>query len=406
MINTIKHGLWTFDYDTKKSNIYSTNLEMYDDFSFKYNNDSIINKYDGNKQYLTEYDLNDFRRAANIHKIARNTAKKYLITGGKIADLVDNVYDIILKLCKLDGNTYFINGAPYDNFCGIAFPVGVNINNVVAHDSKTFLLDDDRTFCLGDVVKIDIGVHVNGRIIDSAFTHIITNSDNVNNGTSMNEDNLYFNLLEASRESMINAIKMASPDQNLLEMSETINEIIESYEISIGNDILPIYSVKGIGGHNIEHYKIHANKMILSFPDSEIQKSMRMEEDEVYAIETFATTGTGELTQETDATKYTHFIENKDVNDIKKKEKKQFEKFELYNWLQKTRRGLPFCSEWLEKTKIPKLEKSFKLGVNSGQIMIYPPLYDIKGSVVSQFEHTIHVKDGSAIEIFSLSSDY
>jgi len=402
-IKLMKHGNWNFEYnstsksDLGKCNIFCTDIESIDQLIFKQNKHNI-------QSQLSEKVLEDFRRASAIHKIARKKAVSMIYTGARLADLVNSVEDIILRLCKQDPSSYFIKGSNSNNVAGIAFPIGVNINNVVAHDTKTKAILDDRKFSRGDVVKIDIGVHINGHIIDSALTHIVTDKPGIHD-----HENIYNSVLDASRESMFIAIKMAGSDQRLHEISESISEIIKSYEVDIGSETIPIKPVQGIGGHNINQYQIHGGKLILSEPDQKLQRDTRMEEGEIYGIETFASTGYGIMTQNTEMDKCTHFMEApydeiESDKSITKKDKKYFRQSELYNWL-KTRRGLPFSSSWLDYKNIPKLEKISKLGIQTGQLIAFPPLHDEVNSVVAQFEHTICVNDGS-IEIFSLGEDY
>lgn len=404
-----KHSTWKFEYNQRK-NIFRTDVLDIDDNVFVQFKGE--NKNENKDGILTESDLDDFRKASIIHKVARKQARKYLYPGGKLSELVDNVELTILKLTKQGTSTkYFLEGSPDNNRAGIAFPVGVNINNVVAHDSKTVLIDDDRYFVLGDVVKIDIGVHINGRIIDSAFTHIISSKAGITD-----DESIYVPLLEASRDSMFSTIKMSGPDQLLVELSENIKEIIESYEIDLKGDMMPIRPVDGIGGHNIKQYEPHGGKYILCVPNEEFQGEKRMEEDEIYAIETYATTGLGQITQNDTLAYCTHFKANNalDALNVTKKEKKIFRNLPLYEWM-KTRYGMPFSSSWLQtkQTKlIDKYDKAIKLGLATKQIDAYPPLYDETNSVVAQFEHTIHIGNNyndenmDTIEIFSLGDDY
>lgn len=422
----IVYGNWSFEYNPKQ-NIYSSNVDSYERGIFehaidKYSNSNLTNSdledlprkshnltnedledFSRKSHNLTNADLEDFRRASLIHKIARKKALSMLYTGGKLADLVTSVEELILKMCKQDLGTYFLKGSDITNNAGLAFPIGVNINNVVAHDSLLKSLDN-REFFAGDLVKIDIGVHINGRIIDSAFSHIVTDEPGHHDSS-----NIYNSVLEASRDSMFNAIKLAGPDQRLYEMSETISEIIKSYEVDMGGSSLPINPVAGIGGHDIKQYQIHGGKLILSNPDIDIQGDSIMEEDEIYAIETYATTGSGVMTQNTELDACTHFMENSQTDietnkAITKKEKKHFKATDLHSWL-KTRQGLPFSSTWIDTRKVTKINKSMNLGISSGQLLAYPPLCDEKNSVVAQFEHTIHV-GSDFVEIFSLGNDY
>jgi methionyl aminopeptidase len=395
----IRHGGWSFDFN-QRSNRYLVDVESCENHEFnQVTEDHKI--CETTKTGLTETDLEDFRRASLIHKIARKRALTFLYAGGKLADLVDSVENIILKMCNQDPKTYYNNLQT----SGLAFPVGVNINNVVAHDSKYMIIGgkkDQREFFAGDVVKVDIGVHINGRIIDSAFTHIITEKPGIHDTES-----IYNSVLDASKDSMFNAIKLAGPDQRLDEMSEVISEIIESYEVNMGDTVtLPIRPVTGIGGHNIQQYRIHGGKLILSRPDYAIQGDQRMEEDEIYAIETYATTGAGIMTQNDQNNLCTHYMQKypEEITKATKKEKKQYEKMELYDWI-KTRNGLPFSSAWIDTTKIHKIDKALKMGITSDQLNAYPPLYDESNSVVAQFEHTVHIGSNS-VEIFSLGEDF
>jgi methionyl aminopeptidase len=95
----------------------------------------------------------------------------------------------------------------------------------------------------GDVLKVDIGVHVKGRIVDSAFT--------------LNWEPTYDKLLEAVKASTDAGIRVSSPcaalavsdftpfvqasgiDVRLGEVGTAIQEVMESYEVQIGSKIIP-----------------------------------------------------------------------------------------------------------------------------------------------------------------------
>jgi methionyl aminopeptidase len=401
---------WKFEYNPMQNIFRTDHLEDIDNDVFvKYDGGTKVNAEPG-ENVLTDSDLADFRRAALIHRLVRSEARQYLYPGGKVADLVDAVEAMTLRLTKQNPETYYMKGSAKGTDAGIAFPVGVNINNVVAHDSKTTVIKDNRKFTLGDVVKVDIGVHNNGRIIDSAFTHIVSTQRGVSD-----PDNLYNTVLEASRDSVFSTIKLAGPDQSLYELSENIEEIINSYELDVAGSTMPIRPVEGIGGHNILKHQIHGGKLILCVPDEELQGELRMREDEVYAIETYASTGLGQITQNDTMAQCTHFMETEHDaieknRSITKKDKKHFRKLPFYKWMQ-TRKGLPFSSSWLQdgyNREIPKMDKAFKAGIATGQMVAYPPLNDEPAAVVAQFEHTIHLgsRGRDTVEIFSLGEDY
>ena len=70
---------------------------------------------------------------------------------------------------------------------------------------------------------------------------------------------------------------------------------MESYEVEIRGQAFPVKAVRNICGHDIKHYRIHGGKSIPFIKNSDQTK---MEEGEVFAIETFGTTGRGVLTED------------------------------------------------------------------------------------------------------------
>lgn len=407
---------WNIDY---KNNNNIFRIDDVDDINVVNDiNNEVFVRYEDVNDYNAKYEDNsDYRKAAVIHKLARSVARDYLHANGRLADLVDGVENAILKFTKQDPDTYFEHGSKYNgkNHAGIAFPVSVNINNTVAHDTKIIKCRDDRTFCLGDIVKVSIGVHVNGRIIDSCFTHIIGEKAGVSYDESM-----YAPLLEASADSMMSAIKMSGVDARLIEISEVIEEVITSYQINTNSLSIPISPVYNIGGHSMDVNVEHGKKMIFCSPNEKVQGNSKMEEGEIYAMGTYASTGIGNATHNTSEPDMncTHFMINDSLADVAtKKEIKHFRKTDFYKW-SKTRKGLTFSSAWLysdlryndygiltSEPHIKKLDKAMELAIQSEQMLCYPPVEDEKSARVSHFQHTIRVGD-RCVEIFSLGDDY
>lgn len=327
--------------------------------------------------------LNDLRYAADCHKKIRKEINKYIKPNIKYIDICNFVDKKINQI--MDNNNLDL---------GIAFPVGISVNNIVAHDSAYLL--DDRIITKNDIVKLDLGIHKNGYIIDSAYSF------------SFNK-HLYKPLIEATKEATFNAIKLLSPDMLITEISENIKETINSYEIELNNKIYKINPVKGIGGHNIKKYNIHGGQIILcdndSYPD--IYKNQRVLENEIYAIETFASTGLGDLIQSN--IPITHYMLNKNIN-IKNYKFKFSSTNKIYNWIIKNRLTLSFNSTWINKFYENKNE-NIKVSVGINELMKndiitgYPPLEDKKNTFTSQCEHTIYLHDYGK-EVLSYSDDY
>jgi methionyl aminopeptidase len=329
--------------------------------------------------------LENLKKAADIHYKVRTECKQYIKTNQSYYDIVNLYQEHIQKYS--------------DSNSGIAFPLGFSVNNICAHDSSYY--GDIRKLNKNDILKIDIGIHYNGYIIDSAQTIIVDNYIN-----NMNEYTK--NLINSTIDATNTAIKNSGVDVRLYELSELIYETINSYD-----NIKPI----GIlGGHNIKQNVIHGGKLILCKPHA-IQTDMKMEENEIYAIETFASTGTGNLINLDSITHYKQ-----------KRLDKMADKFmKLYDCKDfiKNRNGLPFNYDWIyrdinrdnnkdinnnnknnNKLKIDKIKKELTTLTKTNIIEAYPPLSDTnKNALTSQLEHTIYVKESGIINL-SKFDDY
>jgi methionyl aminopeptidase len=108
--------------------------------------------------------LNDYRKAAEIHRQVRQYVQTIAKPGVTMSKLADEIEDGVRALT---GHQGIEPGDPLK--AGLAFPTGLCLNNIAAHwtpnpGGKEVVLQYD------DVLKVDFGVHVNGRIVDSAFT--------------------------------------------------------------------------------------------------------------------------------------------------------------------------------------------------------------------------------------------
>jgi methionyl aminopeptidase len=80
-------------------------------------------------------------------------------------------------------------------------------------------------------------------------------------------------------------------DVRISDVSAAIQEAMESYEVELpGGKTLPVRPVRNLCGHNIARHRIHGGK---SIPFVRNRDQTKMEEGEVFAIETFGTTGRG-----------------------------------------------------------------------------------------------------------------
>lgn len=79
------------------------------------------------------------------------------------------------------------------------------------------------------------------------------------------------------------------------DIGAAIKEVMESYEVEIGGKTFPVKAVRNITGHDILQYHIHGSKQV---PFIKNKNRGKMEEGEVFAIETFGSTGKGVLTDD------------------------------------------------------------------------------------------------------------
>lgn len=308
-------------------------------------------------------------KAANVHKkvgeIVRNTIKP----GMALKDIALFIED------NIKTNIEFDNNKPLDR--GIAFPVGLSLNNCAAHYTPNY---GDNTIILTekDILKIDYGTHINGTIIDSAFT--------------LHFDNKYDEFIQISKDITNYGVSLCGPDVVLGDIGQLIAEYIESKEIILDNKVIQLKTMTELSGHSISKYDIHSGKAV---PNTRIFYPLRMQENEFYAIEPFITTGNGKNIIKEPNSHYMLTREyEKELYNVKEDEKK------LVNIILNNYYTLPFCQKWLYNINntidynglLKKLE-------NKKIVNTYPPIYDINKSIVSQFEHTIFIKKNGIINL-------
>ncbi len=89
------------------------------------------------------------------------------------------------------------------------------------------------------------------------------------------------------------------------DIGAAVQEVMESYEVEIGGKIFPVKAVRGLGGHDIKRYRIHGDKQV---PFVKNNSRDKMEEGEVFAIETFGSTGKGRVNDDVRVESYTTLI--------------------------------------------------------------------------------------------------
>ena len=270
-------------------------------------------------------------------KILRSSAQGVRI-GASYLDLVESIEEQVRE-----------EGA------ALAFPLNLSLNEDAAHDTAS--PGDVRVFAKGDVAKLDLGIQIDGYIADTATT------------IDLGSNSL---LLEASGQALDAAIKVIRPGATAGDLGAAIQKEIEC------RGYRPI---SNLTGHGLDRYILHRSPTI---PNVGIHGGVVLEEGMVFAIEPFATTGSGHVGEKTRKEIYSQ-VSQKPV------------RIPLARTIMskiKDRQGLPFARRWLDEKK---LDITLPALVRSQVLHVYPVLSDIPGSLVSQHEHTVIVTSDGCI---------
>jgi methionyl aminopeptidase len=318
---------------------------------------------------LHQYDYDKIRLAAECHRQVRRYAQSYIRPGMTMTDICQRLERKTHELIKANGLE-----------CGWGFPTGCSLNWVAAHYTPNY--GDNTVLQQEDVCKLDFGVQVGGRIVDSAFTIAF--------------EPKYDPIIEATQEGTNVGIKEAGIDARFNDIGEAIQETIESYEIELNGKTTPIKPVRNLNGHSMEAYRIHAGKSVGIVKNGD---NTRMEENEFYAIETFASNGKAYVVEDLECSHYMKIF-NAGHAPLRVKSSKA-----LLHAIEQNFGTLAFCRRWLDDIGQTRHIMALKNLVDNDLVQSYPPLCDQRGSYVSQMEHTILLRP-TCKEVVSRGDDY
>lgn len=326
-----------------------------------------------NVEFLTEY-----RQAAEVHREVRKYAQQNIKPGMSLTEIAEMVEN---GTRALTGHQGLEEG---DNILGgVAFPTGLSLNHCAAHYTPN--AGNKMTLSQEDVMKVDFGVHINGRIVDSAFTVAF--------------EPKYDTLLAAVKDATDTGIRLAGIDARLGEIGEGIQEAMESYEVELDGKTHPVKAIRNLNGHTISQYSIHGGSAGKSVPIVKSATTEKMEEGEVYAIETFGSTGKGYVHDDMETSHYAK------VSDAPKVALRVQSAKSLLRTIDKNFGTLPFCRRYLDRLGHDKYLLGLNNLVQSGIVQDYPPLVDVKGSYTAQYEHTILLRP-NVKEVITRGDDY
>ncbi|MCL2687606.1 MAG: type II methionyl aminopeptidase [Methanobrevibacter sp.] len=299
-----------------------------------------------------------YEKAGKIVSKVRNDAIKLIKDDLLILDLVEFAESEIQKL-----------GA------GIAFPCNVSVNEITAH--YTSPANDETKILTGDLVKLDIGAHIDGYIADSAIT-IMAPGKNLEEKYDTDTINKYKELIESSDAGLEAAISTVRPGVEVGKIGAAVEEAINSYGFK---------PISNLAGHSLEQWNLHSG---LSIPSINDKNTNKLKEGDAIAIEPFATDGVGWVID----TPHTYIFRY-----LKDKPFRMLHTQKILREIKANYADLPFSIRWLAKEfNVNRLNRSMRELSQASAIYPYPALKEKTDCWVSQSEHTVVVEgDGCTI---------
>ncbi len=291
----------------------------------------------------------NYIKAGKIASEVREYARTQDHTGRTLSEICNDVENEIIKK----------GGEP-------AFPVNVSLNDIAAH--YTAVPNDPTVVKNTDVLKIDVGVHIDGYIADTAVT--------------VSFDSKYQDLIDIAQRALDEAIGIARSNTRVSDIGRIIEKTITKYGCK---------PIQNLSGHSLERYTIHAGQSIPNIWT--IGHSFNLSVNNVYAIEPFVTTKDGQ------GIVYEGKVKNIfGITSRKRTKDQRADEFLEYLWNKfKT---LPFALRWVvkdyeEKEALSLLETLLK----KKNVHAYPILVEGSNRIVAQAEHTIIPQESNTITI-------
>ncbi len=286
----------------------------------------------------------NFEKAGKIAASVLKEAPKLVLPGESYFDIAESLEKMIVDA----------GGKP-------GFPAGISINEIAAH----FTPEADNAILIGetDLVKIDIGAQIDGCIGDTAVTVDLSGE--------------HGKLCEASSAALDAALAFIKPGVYVGDIGAAVEKEI------VSRGYRPI---ENLTGHKIEPYILHAG---VDVPNVGGHQGYMVQEGDIFAIEPFASTGSGHVAD----TSQVEIFALQSTPKLRMKYSRELMEYIIGNYF-----SLPFAERWLRGVFQSRLTLSTALRelLNSGALHPYPVLRDTGKGMVSQFEHTVIVEHDSA----------
>ena len=289
-------------------------------------------------------------KAGDIASRARDYGAQLVTPGKKASEICEAVESYIREL----------GGKP-------AFPCNLSINDVAAHYTPG--LRDDVVIPDDAVVKIDVGVHIDGYIADTA--------------TTVDLSGKYEKLLEASLSALEAVKQKIRPGISVYELGKIIGSEIRRRGFK---------PIKNLYGHTIDRYNLHAGVSIPNYPER-LFFGFKLPPGTVVAIEPFATNGKGHVKEGSVVNIYSYTGKRAKVRLSELEER-------VLDTIIREYRTLPFTPRWLLRSinvDVDVLDSIIKSLKSKKLLNAYPILVESAHGFVAQFEHTFIILEDQVI---------
>ncbi|MGC8568673.1 MAG: type II methionyl aminopeptidase [Nitrososphaeria archaeon] len=237
-----------------------------------------------------------------------------------------------------------------------AFPVNISQNEEAAHYTARY--DDDRRIKKGSLVKVDLGVHVDGYIADAAIT--------------LSFSGIYTSMVRANYEALERALSIIKDGLEFYEFGSYVEKLAKGYGFK---------PIENLMGHRLDRYVLHTGD---SVPMIGSPVKGRFRSQNAYAIEPFFV--------EMDAMGFVIDGQHSNIYRLVAPRKVKDESAsQLVDYIWKTYRTLPFASRWIIKEFGPSSVTALERLVKENLLEEYYTLVEAGGAPVAQFEHTVYV---------------
>ncbi len=289
-------------------------------------------------QPFNEYEIDCFRRAGRIISDVREWAKTAIAPGVEMRVVLETVEDMIRERGAEPG-----------------FPAQSSRNSTAAHYCTS--PKDTTVYEEGDCVKIDIGAHIDGYVVDTAATVDLSN------------DGRWVSLIQASDEALGAAIKQVKDGVP----TGTIGAVIERKIVAAG-----FQPIRNLTGHGLGRWKVHT---LPAIPNSAEGGGPLLRTGMVFAIEPFSCTGEGYVFEQGKSEVFM-------MVEPPKREKGYDAALlaDILSW-----NGLPIARRYFTDHDPIVLERTINKLARQKALLRYPPLVEEQGVMVAQTEHTIYL---------------